>query len=99
MSKERTRLLMEKELDGELTPTEKDELERLLRADAEAAKEREAWRRFNRALVADLERAPKLDVTKLTARVLEGAAAKPRTEAVVYETPRRSLRTAALGAA
>lgn len=78
--KKRIVQLLSRELDGEMTPLEKDELQRSILMEPELRREREAWKRVTGALsegTADPK--ARLDVGRLTSRVL--ASTGPRIPA------------------
>lgn len=69
----RTRHLIERGADGELTPVERRELARSAAASTSAAaqlrREAEAWQRVESGLRGMLDQAPPLDVERIAARV------------------------------
>jgi anti-sigma factor RsiW len=70
MSDARLKQLIDKALDGELSAVEREELDRLLRMHPEGRRSLVFWQRFDGAISEALDRGPKLDVARMTKRVM-----------------------------
>ncbi len=67
IEKKRIAYLFARELDGEITPLERDELERSILAVPELRREREGWRRVSESMAVE---SPRIEVARMTSRVL-----------------------------
>jgi anti-sigma factor RsiW len=72
MTKKRLDTLLAKELDGDLTQLEREELERLSRIDPDSRRDRATWKRFDDALKESIDAMPRLERPRLARRVLAG---------------------------
>jgi hypothetical protein len=70
MTKRRLDLLLDKELDGDITALEREELERLVRMEAGARRDRESWKRFDASLKTSADSLPRIDRVRLLSRVM-----------------------------
>lgn len=101
MTKRRLEQLLERELNGELTAIEREELSRLMWTDRRARQEHVAWRRFEGLLGDALGGAPKLDLIRSCAKVMgraeRGKGSSSRSEGVWARLITESFRKAGFG--
>lgn len=74
MTQRRIEQLLEKELDGELSATEREELERLILIEPSLRRERAAWSRVSASIAP--ERAPAIELSRMTSKILNARSAR-----------------------